>query len=281
MGFSIWDSAIPFAVPLISTLKSEAKKQNIELLLRSAQFDASVQASDLDQLVVQGVDVICATPVDPKALLPAAKSAESRGVPVVAIGGTMEGFPYIGADDTEFGKQMGKLIVEALKDTPGPKKIALLRGAAGASPDRLRRKAIGQVLADHPDIEIIAEQATDWSPEKGLSITQAWLQKYGKDELQLIHGFGSGVEVPAAKWAKTSAGREQLIFTGGELTKQTKTAIKKGWEYGVVIQSPTELGKVVMQTIPTMKPDFNKVPASADIPLPICTKDNLDQFKAF
>ncbi len=283
VGFSIWDLSIPFAVPLADSLRTSAAANNIDLKLVEAKFDASVQAQHVAEFLVQGVDVICVTPVDVRGILPAAKSATEAGVPFVACLGTVEGYPYIGADDTEFGRQMGRLIIEALKKSgqSGPYKVAFLRGAPGGAPDRLRYEGIMEVLTPRGDVEVVAEIVTDWSPDKGLSGVQDLLQKFGPGELHLVHGWGGMVEVPGARYAHKTAGRSDVMFTGGELTVQTKEAIENGWQYGVVIQDPAQVGRIVMDALPRMAPDFTTVPADAVVPLPICTLTNLGDFVPF
>ncbi len=283
VGFLIWDLGIPFAVPLADALRRGAQEHNIDLKLVEAKFDASVQAQHVAEFIVQKVDVICVTPVDVRGILPAAKSATEAGVPFVACLGTVENYPYIGANDEEFGRQMGRLILDALKQSgkDGPYKIAFLRGLPGGAPDRLRYEGIMEVIKPRSDIEVVAEITTDWSPDKGLSGVQDLLQKFPVGGLHLIHGWGGMVEVPGARYAHNTAGRTDVIFTGGELTVQTKEAIANGWEYGVVIQDPAMVGKVVMDALPRMAPKFTTVPADAVVPLPICTLANLAQFKPF
>ncbi|MBL8579105.1 MAG: sugar ABC transporter substrate-binding protein [Mesorhizobium sp.] len=283
IGFTLWDLSIPFAVPLSNALRDTAAANNIDLRLVEAKWDAAMQAQQVAEFVVQKVDVICVAPIDVRGIIPAAKQATSAGVPVVAVGGKVEGYPYIGADDMEFGVNMGKLIVEALEQSgqAGPFKIAFLRGLPGGAPDRLRRDGIMSVISARSDIEVVAEVVTEWSPDKGLSGTQDLLQKFGPGQLHLIHGWGGMVEVPAARYAHKTANRTDVLFTGGELTVQTKEAIENGWEYGVIIQDPGTLGSVVMTAMPKMAPDFTTVPADAVVPLPTCTKANLAEFTPF
>lgn len=283
VGFSIWDLSIPFAVPLANALKETAAANKIDLKLVEAKWDASVQAQQISEFVVQKVNVICATPVDVKGIIPAARSASKADIPFIACLGQVEGFPYIGADDVEFGRQMGKLIIEALDKSgqKGPYNIAFLRGLPGGAPDRLRREGIVEVIGKRDDIKIVAEIVTEWSPDKGLSGTQDLLQKFPAGQLHLIHGWGGMVEVPGARYAHKTAGRTDVIFTGGELTKQTKEAIENGWEYGVVIQDPATVGKVVVNALAKMAPTFKDVPSDAVVPLPICTKANLSEYTPF
>lgn len=178
---------------------------------------------------------------------------------------------------------MGKLIIQALdhSGTKGPFSLASLRGLPDGAPDRLRRDGILAVIKDRPDIAVVAEIVTDWSPDKGFSGTQDLLQKFGPGKLNLIHGWGGAVEVPGARYTYKTAGRTDVLFTSGELTKQTKEAIQNGWEYGVIIQDPTTLGRTIVNALPTMAPSFTTVPPDATVPLPTCTKANLSDFTPF
>lgn len=283
VGFSIWDLTIPFAVPFADELERAAKENNIDLRLVAAGWDASVQSQQLAEFVVQKVDVICATPVDVRGIVPAVHTAEAAGIPFVGCVGAVEGYPYLGADDRQFGVQMGNMILQALGTVAKPEdgyKVAFLRGVPGGSPDRLRYEGIMSVLSARDDIEVVAEVVTDWNPERALSGTQDILQKFGPGQIHLINGWGALLETSGARYAHMN-GREDVLFTGGELTRQTKDAIERGWVYGVVIQDPATVGRVIAQALPEMAPDFRIIPASAAVELPLCTKDNLDQFEAF
>jgi ABC-type sugar transport system substrate-binding protein len=267
---------------MATALRETAAANNINLKLVDAKFDAALQAQQVSEFIVQKVDVICVGPADARAIVPAARQATAAGIPFVAINGKVEGFPYIGVDDKDFGVKMGQLILEALEKsgTSGPYKIAFLRGLPGGAPDRLRHEGIMSVISSRPDIEVVAQVVTEWSPDKGLSGTQDLLQKFRPGQLHLVHGWGGMVEVPGARYAHKT-GRSDVVFTGAELTVQTAEAIRNGWEYGVVVQDPTTVGRVALSAIVKMAPDFKSVPADAVIPLPTCTKANLEQFKPF
>lgn len=281
IGLALWGTGITFAPPMVKGMKDKARELGVEFEMKAADFDASVQVQQVQEFVQAQVDVIGICPVDVQGIVPVATAAKSQGAHVVACTGKIEGFPYIGADDLEYGRIMAELMVQALADVEGPKKIALLRGLVSGSPDRLRREGIDEVLAGHDDIEIVAEVPTDWDAQKGLAAVQDLLTKYGPGELHLIHGFGSNVEVTGAKYAATSAKRTDVIFTGAELATTTAEAIEKGWMYGIVNQDPYTLGQTIVQGLNDMAPDFSTVPPSAKVPLPIVTQANLREYDAY
>jgi len=88
--------------------------------------------------VTRRVDAIAVFPIDVVGVLPAVHEAEKAGLPVIGALGKIEGLPYVGVDDLEYGRVHARLMLEALKNIKGPKRIGLFRGTAGGSPDRLR-----------------------------------------------------------------------------------------------------------------------------------------------
>ena len=100
------------------------------------KWDASAQVDNIRDFVTRRVDAIAVFPIDVVGVLPAVQEAEKAGVPVIGALGKIEGLPYVGVDDLEYGRVHARLMLEALKNIKGPKRIGLFRGTAGGSPDR-------------------------------------------------------------------------------------------------------------------------------------------------
>src|SRR5690554_3568138 len=64
IGFSISTLNNPFFVTLSEGAKSVSKDLGVELVIIDAQDDASKQASDVEDLIQQGVDLLLINPVD-------------------------------------------------------------------------------------------------------------------------------------------------------------------------------------------------------------------------
>jgi len=283
IGVSIWDvSSTPAAVPIVAGLKEAAKEADVNLLLSDPKWDASAQVDNIRDFVTRGVDAIAVFPIDIIGVKPAVEEAQKAGVPVVAALGGIPGLPYVGVDDVEYGRVAAHLMLDAMKDIKGKKHIAILRGTAGGSPDRLRMQGIEEVFkASAADITIESVTA-DWLPEKALTGFQDLLQRFpNKGDITLVHSMGNCMIPPSIEWAQRNA-RDEIIFTTADLCKAEEAAIQKGTLYGAAFQDVYQMGRLVVNTIVAMHkagnysvlPDFAKNP-----PIIVCTQATFSNCK--
>ena len=283
LGVSIWDvSSNPSSVPIIRGMQDAAKEAGIRVLLSDPKWDASAQVENIRDFVVQHVNAIAVFPIDVVGVRPAIAEAQKAGVPVIAALGTVEGLPNVGVDDGENGRVHARLMLKAMKNVKGKKRVALFRGTPGGSPDRLRMQGMQEVFkASGADIEI-ESVAADWSPDKALTGFQDLLQRYpNKGDLTLVASMGNCMIPPAIDWARKN-GRDEIIFTTMDLCKADEDDVKAGLLYGVAFQDVYQMGRLVVETIAAMRkasdyrtlPDFAKNP-----PIIVCTPATFDKCK--
>ena len=223
IGISIWDvSTNPASVPILQGMKDAARQDGVKFLLSDPKWDASAQVDNIRDFTTQKVDAIAVFPIDVVGVIPAVQEAQKAGIPVVAALGSVEGLPYVGVDDVEYGRVHARLMLEALKGVEGKKRIGLFRGTAGGSPDRLRMQGMQEVFkASGQDIEIESVTA-DWVPEKALTGFQDLLQRYpNKGDLALVSSMGNCMVPPSIDWAKKN-GHAPLVARVRHLNDKKK-----------------------------------------------------------
>src|SRR5277367_2030672 len=283
IGISIWDvSNNPSSVPIIAGMNEAAKAAGVKIDVSDPKWDASAQVDNIRDFVTRRVDAIAVFPIDVVGVLPAVHEAEKAGVPVIGALGKIEGIPYVGVDDLEYGRVHARLMLEALKNTKGPKRIGLFRGTAGGSPDRLRMQGMQEVFkASGADITIESVTA-DWLPEKALTGFQDLLQRYpNKGDLAMVTSMGNCMVPPSIDWAKRN-GRDDIIFTTMDLCKAEEAAIHDGAMYGAAFQDVRAIGELVVNAIVAMRdaknykdlPEFARNP-----PIIVCTKATFENCK--
>src|SRR5271170_3471786 len=283
IGISIWDvSNNPSSVPIIVGMNEAAKQAGVKIIVSDPKWDASAQVENIRDFVTRHVDAIAVFPIDVVGVEPAIHDAEKAGVPVIGALGKIEGLPYVGVDDLEYGRVHARLMLEALKNIKGPKRIGLFRGTAGGSPDRLRMQGMQEVFkASGQDIEIESVTA-DWIPEKALTGFQDLLERYPKKgDLALVSSMGNCMVPPSIDWAKKN-GREEIIFTTMDLCKADEEAVKNGTLYGVAFQDVYQMGRLVVDTLDAMHKsgDYHTLPEFArNPPIAVCEKDTFDKCK--
>jgi ABC-type sugar transport system substrate-binding protein len=283
IGVTMWDiSSTPAAVPVIAGMTEAAKQAGVKLDISDPKWDASVQVDNIRDFVVRKVDAIAVFPIDIVGVEPVVQEAETAGVPVIAALGAIKGVPYVGVDDLEYGRVGGRLMLDAMKNIPGHKRMAIFRGTAGGSPDRLRMQGIQEVFAAaHADVEIESVTA-DWLPEKALTGFQDLLQRYpNKGDLAMVTSMGNCMIPPSIDWAKRN-GRTDLVFTTMDLCKAEEADIHDGSLYGAAFQDVRQMGELVVNAIVAMRDakDYRDLPTFArNPPIIVCTTATFDKCK--
>ena len=280
IGVMIKDTTIPFFGRQIKGYEEAAAKYGMELTIYNGKSDNATQVGLIQQMTVKKVDMMMVTPGDPQAVNGALKQASTAGIPAVAVNTEPKDksniLSFIGANDIEYGHALGQLVVAA---TGGTGKIAVVRGKLGDPADTLRRNGLEEELRKSPGIEIVAEQAANWDSAKALNVTQDFLNKYPKGELDAIVDVGPNT-VSAAKYAHEN-NRSELKFVMGDFPSNVKQGIKDGYIYGTVNQDPYEQSAKAMELADKyFKGDKAAFPATQYLPLPLVTKENVDSYPA-
>jgi D-xylose transport system substrate-binding protein len=131
-----------------------------------AKSSAETQASNMENLISQGANVLVVLAQDGTAVIPAVQDAISQGVPVIAYDRLIEdpGVLYITFDN----QLVGEMQAQALFDIQPSGNWVIIKGnSADANADFLRagaEKVIGDAVTAG-DITIVGEDYTDnWDP---------------------------------------------------------------------------------------------------------------------
>jgi ribose transport system substrate-binding protein len=83
VGFLATYAAVPALAATIDGARTETEKLGGTFILKDAQLSANTQASQIAELVSQGVDAIIVNPVFPDALRPGIAAAQKKGIEIV------------------------------------------------------------------------------------------------------------------------------------------------------------------------------------------------------
>ena len=153
---------------MICAIKAEARARgNVdEVVLLNRETDTAGQISDITSLISQGVDAIILNPGDAEAFNAVIEEAQSQGVVVVVVDNevTSDAAYLVANDQVAYGELGARWLFEELGGTGN---VAYMRGIDGVGADTLRDQGFQAALKDYPDINVVAEVFTDWSPTKG------------------------------------------------------------------------------------------------------------------
>ena len=179
VGVTVYDMS-SFITQGQEGMEAYAEANDIELLWNSAGNDVATQASQVDQLVNQGVDAIIIVPVQADSLGPQLQAAKAADIPVIAVNTTLTDESAITSsvlpDDVAAGAQEMEMMAEALG---GQGNILVLQGPLGSSPELDRTEGIQSVLAQNPGIKVLAQDTANWKRDEAVNKVKNWISSFG------------------------------------------------------------------------------------------------------
>ena len=181
IGVTVYDMS-SFITQGQEGMRAYAEANDIELLWNSAGNDVATQASQVEQLVNQGVDAIIIVPVQADSLGPQMQRAKEAEIPVIAVNTALSDTGSLTSavlpDDVAAGAQQMEMMAEELG---GKGNIVILQGPLGSSPELDRTKGIESVLAEYPDIKVLAKDTANWKRDEAVNKVKNWISSFGDD----------------------------------------------------------------------------------------------------
>jgi D-xylose transport system substrate-binding protein len=242
IGLSFSDFATerwPVEQALMTKLAYEAGAQCISQV---ANHDAKLQNDQIENMVLQGVDVIIIIAEDGASCATAVDAAAEAGVPCIAYDRLIKSDKlacYISFDNVDVGRNQGEGVLKVVNKG----KFVMLGGSPTDNNAVLFRS--GQMekvqpLVDKGDIEIVADQWVDnWDPANALKIMENILTAQNNQidavvasndgtalgALQAMKAQGLAGKVPISGQDATAAGCKSIVE--GELTMTVFKDVRK------------------------------------------------------
>ena len=121
IGVSVLTMTNPFFKQIVDTITEEAKKNGMDVVAVSGEFDASRQYGQVKEFVVKKVSAIVLTPCDSKAVGAAIKEANAAGIPVftadiACLAPDAKVVCHIATDNYSGGREAAKAIMKGLNN---------------------------------------------------------------------------------------------------------------------------------------------------------------------
>lgn len=267
VGFSNWSRSFEFYVDMEKGLQKAADELGVELILQDANGDLPTQQKQLENYVSRNVNGIILVPIDSEACAAEIEMVNEKNIPVVTVdieatgGGKVES--HIASDNVYGGQLAAQFIGEYLG---GKGKVAVLDNPSITPLIERRDGFVNEMKEKYPEIEVVSVQSGESTREKGMEITENWLQKY--DDLGAIFGTNDMMALGALQ-AVAAKGKDDIAIVGFDATAEACQAISEGSAMKASIaQQPVELGYTAMQAL---QKALNNEAAEAKIEVPVIT----------
>lgn len=274
IGLSMHFMRDDYAVNVVDSVQQVADQYNSDVIVADANADPQKQLSDIENLVIRGVDALIVVPMDETAIMAGLTRANEQNIPVIAITHIPDAEVITtvgGQGDWNNGKATAELMLEALGDKESAKILVIQIGFTLWRLEQRELAFLETMTASDIDIEFIYTSGVD----------QDDLQNKVQNTL-LAHPDLDGVYAPfgnalvGASDAVQLANRPGVVVTGIDADLAVIERIKEGWIHGVAAQFPKQHGTLSAEAA------FNflmgeSIEEEYDVPIGVVTLENADE----
>ncbi len=239
VGLSLSTLNNPFFVTLRDGAQAAADEAGVELLVTDAQDSVSTQISDIEDLIVRGVDVLIINATDSAAVVPAVMQANEVGIPVIAVDRGIDGGRlayFVASDNAAGGQAAAEFICDRLGGTGD---VVELEGIPGTTAARARGAGFNAYLSRScTDLRVVARQTANFNRGEGLSVMENIL--VAQPEIDAVFAHNDEMALGALQ-AIQASGRD-IMVVGFDATDDARAAVERCEMAATVAQLPDQLG---------------------------------------
>lgn len=274
VSFPILDQ---FLQSVADGMQERAQEAGVELVIVAAQERSELQLSQVENFVSQSLDGIVVIPVDTDAMDPIVSAVSSAEIPLVFVNRHPANLPpevpYVGSESLIAGLLQMEALAE-LADYEG--NVAILQGDPANEAAQLRTQGCKDIIDQHDGLNLIREQAGNWYRERGLQITENWIQS--GDQIDIICSNNDEMALGAIQALKAANMLDEVLVGGVDATSDALVAMDAGELEVTVFQDAQGQGAGAVDTVIRMS-NGEPVPSVVDVPYLLVTPENIDDFR--
>ena len=285
VAFSQANYAEPYRQHVNNDLIARAKAiPQFEMQIADGAGNDNTQTSQVDNFITQGVDLLLISPFEAAPLTPAVKRAMQAGIPVIELDRRSVGTPgkdytaFVGGDNYKIAYEAGQYTAKTLLPDGG--EVAVIEGLPSSTPAVERLNGFKDGVKSNPKIQVVAEQAGDWLPDKGETVFAAMLQAH--PDIKVVYASNDLMAAGAYLAAKGAgkAGQVKVIGTDGLPGPSGGIAAVARGEWAATFTYPTGAEQALDLARQILLDCASSVPTTVTVPTQAITKENAQQLNA-
>ncbi len=235
-GYTCMDGTNPFFVILEKTIRDQVEANGDTLISTDPANDVSLQITQIEDMITQGIDAIFLNPAEAEGILPALDMLKEAGIPIINFDTEVADLSYVtsyaGSDNYNAGKVCGEDLVAKCPD--GGDIIVLDSPTMNSVVDRTN--GFLDAIEGH-GFDIVAQQDAKGNLEQSMGIAEDLLQAHG--DVVAIFG-GNDPTALGALAAANAAGITDCKIYGVDGSPDIKAELASGESLieGTGAQSP-------------------------------------------
>ncbi|QQO10577.1 sugar ABC transporter substrate-binding protein [Breznakiella homolactica] len=231
-------------------MEAEAKRLGVDVKIMLADANVAEQASQVENLLSQGIDVLILAPVDSDAVSTLVDKAKDDNVPVInfaRLANNCDVDYYITFDNVMVGELQGEYL---LNNIPDGSNIIVMSGAPTDNLAGLfKRGAMNKITpaANAGKVKIVAEQAVEnWLPENAMKIVENALTQ-NRNNIQGILAPNDGTAGGAIQALDAQGLKGKVVVTGQDSEAAAVRRILAGEQSMTIFKDIRELAIASIQ----------------------------------
>ena len=273
IGMAFQDMNNPYFITMHEALEDAAESIGAEVIVTDASHDVGRQIADVEDMIVQGIDILLLNPADTDGIETAVLAAKEAGIIVVAVDAQAAGpvDTFVGSRNYDAGYMAGKAMAE---DLGGEGNVALLDGIP-VVPILERVAGFEDAIAEYPEIEIVDVQNGRQERDQAMSVTENMLQAHADLDAIFSVNDGGALGVLAAIEA---SGRDVWIYSVDGHPEVIEAILEDGVFKATSAQFPADQVRVGLGMALAHYWGANVVPAEVPIDVELQTIENAADF---
>lgn len=281
IGISLGSLGNPFFVALSKGAEFEAKKINPNVRVTTVGFDYDLgkQATQIDNFIAAGVDMILLNPGDSKAISPAIKKAQAAGIIVVAVDTAAEGAD---ATVTTNNVQAGEIACQYIVDKLSGKGDVIIQNGPQVSAVVDRVNGCKAAFKKAPGIKVLSDdQDGKGSREGGLNVMQGHLTRFQK--IDAVFAINDPQAI-GTNLAARQLNRSGMIITSVDGAPDIEAALKDPQSpmiHASASQDPFFMARRAVQVGAAILKGQRPAQPIELLPSTLVTRENVNQYKGW
>ena len=204
IGATYYSLQNEFTMRMDNQAKKWAEANGVDYTGYDGDYNAATQLSQVETMIADGVDAIILNPQDADACAACVDKAVEAGIPIVGVNTMVNSdklTSYCGSQDVSAGEDIMQYMIDYLENDEF--NIVVIEGPMGQSAQLQRWEGINNILADHPNIKILAVDTANWSRSEAMTLMETWITTYG-DEINAVIGENDEMALGAREAIKAA-----------------------------------------------------------------------------
>lgn len=264
VGFAQMDNTNSWRIAETNDMLTKLEAAGVKVVYADAGANTAKQASDIEDMVAQGVDYIVLPPQEEDGLQGALRAAMGAGIPVILIDRGVNG--QVGVDYTtaimsDFIWEGEQVALKLIDETKGEaKNVVILQGTQGATATIDRQTGFMNIIKDS-NITVIADQTANFVMSEAQAVMENIIQAQG-DKIDIVYAHNDDMAIGAIAALKAAGYKPgvDVLVASIDGSKAAMEAILAG-ELLVTVSCSPFFGDIVLETITKIEagqpiPDF-------------------------